>query len=186
MDLAAATNLVRSDMNRCHPDTGFLVGDDDSVLYDFVLGTTGPGTDYGHYKAPLAEAYTVVHAHVYRHLATEQTAVTNSLPATVANPTLPPEYIPHSYGFMCFAIETDGYGGFSAVLPDGRQWLYASKYDFSDDLHSAYTALTRVAWQLGQNPLTDPNLSIDSRVKVWPNGEALPTTQGGDPMGKDQ
>lgn len=74
MDLAAATNIVRSDMNKCHPGTGSSTPvdwSDDQVLYDFILGTTEPDTDYTAYKPELAAAYTVVHAHVYRHLATE-------------------------------------------------------------------------------------------------------------------
>lgn len=105
------------------------------------------------------------------------------LPATATNPTMPPEYTPHSYGFMLFAVEADGYGGFSATLADGRQWLYSNKHDFGGDLCKAYHALVREAWLHGQaddpNPVAwDGEVPLDSRVKAWPNGKALPA---GDP-----
>lgn len=96
------------------------------------------------------------------------------LPATATSPVAPPEYTPHSYGFMLFAVEADGYGGFSATLADGRQWLYASKYDFSGDSRLAYEALFAAAWNLAPGM----DLEADPRVKLWPNGERLPV---GDP-----
>lgn len=96
----------------------------------------------------------------------------NHLPATATSPVAPPEYTPHSYGFMLFAVEADGYGGFSATLADGRQWLYASQYDFAGNQREAFRALFNTAYALGEAPAG--TLPADDRVKLWPNGEALP------------
>lgn len=82
MDLATATEIVRDDMAQTHGPS--MDWSDDSVLYDFILGTTSPDHNaYTAYRSHLAEAYTVVYDHVYRHLSAEREATGD--PHTLCN-----------------------------------------------------------------------------------------------------